>query len=472
LKTEKSVISMDWESDDYLSLIQAEYQKNQAGLNTGPTLLNPFLIPQEPDHLFGGREQQRRARTVARRDLATSSLVQRSDRLVPRVPPCALRHHSRGDSSLSTAPVPHRSIDQIERSHRITEFLHEKRQIFLWQMIIDAQQAEISRIQKLMSDSERSLLEDDENIRALSKKYKQAQAQNEATVNRCRRKTEIAVQRRSELAANLKRAMSNVSTTKSDIVKNQDDLDHYRTYTAFLKEVTPQNQETAEYFDVPAKLVGCLDGIEKGNLMLIQAVQYYKKKADDARAVIAATGPSEEETKKLDLKMEELAQIVGFPETLNEETLQEARDQDSEYERIKGEIESAYGKCFVQTGDIGPLGMLRQLENQLEAFYKRMDCISPAFIAAKAALQIKIRREQQRQLKQLKQEAEQKVKMEQALYRATRPIHKRTGRPLLMRSLPFRAGNDDDKAVQAALKEQARIEELLYADPFKPKYGT
>jgi hypothetical protein len=109
--------------------------------------------------------------------------------------------------------------------------------------------------------------------------------------------------------------------------------------------------------------------------------------------------------------------------------------------------------------------MLRQLEIQFEQFYKLLDSIAPEFIAAKTAQQTKSRRELQRHIKQIKQEAEQKVKMEQALYRATRPIQKRVGRPLMMRSLLSRTDNGDAKALQAALREQARVEELLYAPP-------
>jgi vacuolar-type H+-ATPase subunit E/Vma4 len=296
----------------------------------------------------------------------------------------------------------------------------------MWQMIIDAQRGEIARIEKEISDSEKSLTEDDENIRIMSRKYKMAQSQNEATLNRCRRKTDLAVQRRVELQALLKHALSNVSSTTAEILKNQDMVEEYRAYRAFMTEVTPPGETTNSYFDVPQTMVGCLDGIEQGNLMLVQAVHYYTEKLEKAISNVEEAASSEEIARKVDIQMQELADIIGNPASITEGTLNRGRFQESEYEKLKCLIAEAYGKCLVQTGDIGPLGMLVRLENQLEEFYKLIDQISPAFVTMKRVQQDKARRELQRHLKQKRQEAEQKIKMEQALYRATRPIQKRT----------------------------------------------
>jgi hypothetical protein len=450
------------ESDDSLRLIQAEWAKQQARLGSSTKPSNPFSIPDDVDYLFGGAQLAKKARGIARQELLHSSLIQRTDLLRPRIPSCIIKRHTGTSSLVWHSQNYYRPLDQMERSQRITEFLHEKRQIFVWQMILDGQRAEIARIDKHIAESEKSILEDEENIGSLSKKYKATQAQNESTVNRVRRKTDMAVQRRVELQTTLKRALGNVSATKSDIVKNQDILEEYRLFSSFLIEITPDNETTSEYFNVPQKLVGCLDALEKGNLLLIQAVQYYDDRMAQAMTSVEESSASDEAARKVDEKLKELADIVEYPDAINEKTFNSSKFIDSEYERLRKLIEDTYSKCLVHTGDIGPLGMLMRLENQLEEFYKRIDRVSPAFIALKQAQQTKRRRELQRQNKQLRQEAEQKIKMEQALYRATRPIQKRSGRPLILRTIPFKPDMSNDKAILAALREQSRIDDLLF----------
>jgi hypothetical protein len=108
--------------------------------------------------------------------------------------------------------------------------------------------------------------------------------------------------------------------------------------------------------------------------------------------------------------------------------------------------------------------MLLQIEDTLEDFYKRADRVSREFMATKIAERNKKRREESRAKKQIQQDQEQKVKMDQALARATRPITKRDGRALMPRSLPYKAKEGVDAAQLAALREQKRLDELLYGD--------
>jgi hypothetical protein len=112
--------------------------------------------------------------------------------------------------------------------------------------------------------------------------------------------------------------------------------------------------------------------------------------------------------------------------------------------------------------DLSTLGMLLHMEQRLEEFYAQNSLISPEFIAQKNAEHEKRRREERRIRKQIKEAQEQRIKMEQALARATRPVQKRTGRPLMERSLLRQAQPVVDVAKLAALKEQQRLDALLY----------
>jgi hypothetical protein len=56
------------------------------------------------------------------------------------------------------------------------------------------------------------------------------------------------------------------------------------------------------------------------------------------------------------------------------------------------------------------------------------------------------------------------MKMDQALARATEPFHKSDGRVLMPRSLPHRRKEEVDVAQLAAIREQERLQELLYGE--------
>jgi hypothetical protein len=106
--------------------------------------------------------------------------------------------------------------------------------------------------------------------------------------------------------------------------------------------------------------------------------------------------------------------------------------------------------------------MLQQFETVLEEFYQKIEKIRPDFVVMKQTQRDRLRREKQRTDKQIAQAAEQKLKIEHAMYRTTRPIHKRMGRPVMVRTLPFKLQVTEDKEAIAAMKEQKRIDELLF----------
>jgi hypothetical protein len=347
----------------------------------------------------------------------------------------------------------------------MTEFLNEKREIYLLQMMIDRQRNEISKIDRDVRATERSLVDQEESISFQSKRCKAMQAQNENTLRRVLRRTERAVQQRVALQTQLRRGNARVALTKSEIANNQDQLHDFHVYRDFLRLLTPDDQEPHEYFDSPKKIVQCLDSLEQGNLIAIQACRYFSAKL---QRVEREFGRGSEEFASLIAEVEgdyaRLTDVEELPDTLSAVTLARGRATDNEYERVRALVVRACANCLGEAGDAVPIAMLRQIENRLEAFYQKIDRIRPDFVAAKQAQRTILRREQHRVEQQAKQAADLKIKTQHALYRATRPIQLRTGRPLYPRTLPRVAAEAEDREAALALKEQQRIDELLYTD--------
>jgi hypothetical protein len=448
--------------DEIFELLRQEQMKAHDRLaDAGPT--NPFVLPQEAE-IFGQREVEKQRRDMTRASLMQLSLVERADQQHPTVPPCPIKRPSVTQSAMAAHP-PLTGSQRAVRIQRMTEFVHEKREMFLLQMIIDRQQSEIRKIQKTIADSERSAADEEENIEALAKQYKLTQSQLESQLSRVLRRAERVTQRRSDLQTRLKRAMGNVHMTRSSIIKNQESVTAYRQYQAFLDRLTPENLETALYFDRPSRMIERMDGFEEGNLMLIQTIRFYGEKIDEYdREFESATRESADKIVFIEDVLRRLPQIAEDESKLSSALVEKSRSQDEEYERLARHIKKVYTSCFRYAGDMSPLGMLLQLENGLEAFYGHIDRILPEFVAQKVAEREKKRREESRARKQVQQIAEQKQKMDHALARATKPIQLRTGRPLMPRTLPYQAKEGTDNAQLKLLREQERIEELLYGE--------
>jgi GTP-binding protein EngB required for normal cell division len=444
--------------EDYLPLIQAENQRQLNRLHTRPQSTNPFLLPNQTE-VFGERELEKRRRMVARQRMFQSSLVERVDMQRPPVPPLSVHGPRiiRTAMSCPAAPIP-----RVDRGGRISEFLHEKRQIYLLQMIIDRHRNEINKIQREMSQIERGMTDQESGIIELTHKYKIARTQNEQVLRRVLRRVDFATQRRLDLQRELKRAAGSVAGTKSEITTNQDLVSDYRIYRSFLTGLTPDGYETAEFFQEPSKLISCLNFLERGNLILFQACQRYGEKVGEVDEYFREEfAECEELMEKVEARM--IGNVDELPDGLNDVTLAHGKAQDTEYERVSELVEETFQKCFGIQTDVPPLGLLLKIEESLEEFYQTLETIKPEFIAMKQAQRDKLRREKQRLDKQIAREADQKVKIEQAMYRATRPIQKRTGRPIVPRVVLFKPHATEDKAAIAALREQKRIDTLLFS---------
>jgi len=101
---------------------------------------------------------------------------------------------------------------------------------------------------------------------------------------------------------------------------------------------------------------------------------------------------------------------------------------------------------------------------ELEAFYARMEAVSPEFAKAKQQKKDDERAEHARNERDVQKEVEEKIKFEKALERARMPIKRRTGRQLVGRMLPIDPRQKDAEKCHAEMLEHQRVEQLLYGD--------
>lgn len=468
---------MDESGEDNISPeVLQEYADNTFS-KTYNNSKNPFKLPIQCE-IFGFKEFEKKRIQNERESIRRMSLIQRADLQKPKIPTCILssslisKTASRKVqplSSLSTSTIlrQKREEDQ-QKSIRVTEFIHQKREIYIIQLLIDKKKEEIKQIYDNIETSEKNLIQRNEKIESDSEKIKLANTHTEMRLARAKRHLEDEITKKVDLQRKLRNVTNNVFTMNSEISKNEDQLQSFRSYEDFLKMMTPDGEEIFDYFNNPEVLLRELSIIEQDNLNLIQSCQYFDSVLEKGATVIKKK--DDETISHIDNikgQIDRLPIIEELPEDISLLYTQAFDEKDQEVHYWADLVEKIYINCFGATADVTPIVMLQRINNKLEDFYRLIELVDPDFVQSRQAIKDKQRRETQRKEKQEKQEAEIKIKMEQALARANRPIKKKNGRPVYGRTYLRKNEKKADLKLLRELKEKKATEKLLYGDPFE-----
>ena len=108
--------------------------------------------------------------------------------------------------------------------------------------------------------------------------------------------------------------------------------------------------------------------------------------------------------------------------------------------------------------------MLARIENKLEQMYNQIEFVDQNVILKIMTIRNKKKREDSRRKAQQDKDKALQDKKEQALQRAQRPSNKRNGRPLMMKSQPFKKNKKDDDKLKQILIKQLELDNLLYGN--------
>ena len=438
-------------------------------VSTGPVhtrSTNPFTLPDAVDS-FGFREQNKLELSLKRRSMRQMTLVQRAEAEKPKVPPCSTQK-TRSNSVLSTHSFSNSQGSSVryEKHPRVPEFIQQKREIYILQMLIDKKNKEIQKLSSLMKNEESDIVQKEQRIEKESQAVKFMTTKSEARLARARKKAENAARKRVELQKKHKQVATSCATIRSEIFKNEETLETYTTYRDFLAELVPKGKEMFEYFNSPKVLLDDIAFSENNNLFIIDRCEYI---GDNVEAGCDKVKKSLNETEKdinaVDAQHEKFLKLhPPEPEVqdLSEENAKYTQGIDDELLRLTELVRKTYFKCLNKDSDVSALLMLEDIEKQLHILQTKILLVDPAFIEEKQTIKDRERRDQQRKEKQEKLEIEQANKMKHTLERANRPIKKRMGRPIYGRVKLMKHEKKDEEKSGRQKMEQQRIEELLY----------
>lgn len=347
----------------------------------------------------------------------------------------------------------------------MTEFVQQKREVYLFQLFINRKKSEIQRFAREEYNQEKKLQEKEQKISEEIENYKMTTVQLEAALARQRHQAELAAQKHTTFVKNLRHSETNCSLIRSEISKNEDLLETYRPYMQFLKKFVPEGMDLFDFFKNPYTLIDEIHTIEEDNLKLIQYCQHFEEIfSNSSEKIDQKLFEYIENEKEIINRIKEIEVVENYKGSLSKKQRTEQENDETEFKHLSKIIRKTFINCFGVDADIGPLSMLERIENKLESMYNECDLVDPEFLLMKKSIKDMERREMQRKARNLKKEMEQQRKIEQAIERAKRPIPKRTGRPTLNRILPITIVKPDDELIKMKEYEIRKEKELLYGN--------
>lgn len=350
-----------------------------------------------------------------------------------------------------------------QRQQHTTQLLQEQREIFLANLLIDCHQRELDRInitkqtRKAKFDELQLTLEEDQN------RLKTVRRQLEMTRDREKLMLEEQMRKRTEIEVKVKRKRQNVDVLKVELNQLEEKKANYLLYGKLLDQM----EET--YGTRPSTIsefIDAFDRLEHVNLFLIQNSRQQASKYENSQYEVEI---ELEETKKdindLEQQIEKLKEQKNSIQLLNESN-HDTVDLDDKLEQLQNSISKTFVKCFPAAGNNqNSLTMLSMIENEIETMIKRLDLINDKEMIAQKVKQLNNQRRTEYRLEN--QARNEKIQLEKKLAmqeRATKPVKKRNGRPLVERIVIGQTKKKNTAKLEAEQYEKERLDNLLFGD--------
>ena len=438
-----------------------------SSFSSSERMKNPFTID-DSCGVFGYKDAQNLKMQMEREKLKNYTIEQRQAMLKPTNSAYISPHATRPGSKFASPPPSYRKTapnEKVPQAKRMSEFIQQKRDVFLIQLLIDQKNEEIKKINNTIYQSEKNYLESEDRFKDLTQKYKYISQQSDKAVAKQRMAAEAASCTKNELLKQLKQTTHSIGIIRADISKNQEMLENYTSYHDFLMRIKPKDKPVEWYFDDPKKLEDEFDKYEKENLFLMnQSLAIDEQMSNGAKNYSNAL-----ETIKSTLEQIENTQIEQEKENINfknaqNSVIQESQKIDDELELIKKQVHKTYVRIYGTDSQISEMLMLEKINRDIEELYSDITLLRASYYAEKQAVCDKIRREEQRVELQKQKEIIQQEKKDAAIARANKPIKKKMGRPLIPRTNIRKVRRNDDERARRIAMEQKKQEEFLFGD--------
>ncbi|KAL0220196.1 hypothetical protein RCL1_000051 [Eukaryota sp. TZLM3-RCL] len=377
----------------------------------------------------------------------------------------------------------------------VHELVQRKREMFLSQLSLQAKQKETIRLEQEMKKREDDLHRKNEKLRQQSTELELLMQENDKKAVEAIKKASEEGRRKSEKVQELKRLQNQINQLKSEKSILEDQLTEYLECKSFLLSLTPpewleeqrnllkeegkeeiDDDDIPLYFNDPNQILEIFQNLEDRNLFLIQACQEREEELDVLKSSYSAEKDKNiSHTTTMKLQVESLQSQVDQEErkleelrkSLNQSNLVEGHD--AHLQQIKQKINELHLVCNLgsqgNSGQVGSLRMLTDIEAFIDHLLAEISKIPVPQLKRAQKQQERDRREQYRAEMLEKQRQEKEKRIQDVLRRATEPIKKRTGKPVMFRSFVDKKEKTNLKdATQSVQSEDDLMQSSEYQD--------
>ena len=248
--------------------------------------------------------------------------------------------------------------------------------------------------------------------------------------------------------------------------KLEEILNQYQAYDELLRDITNTIGERPKTI---AEFMNFFEKLENESLFIVNHVEEMQAKTEETETDI------DQQIKQIQANLKEIDDEIerleheDFENTNDITQVAPSTELDKQSQLLQRQIGNVFKQCFKTTNDQNSsvfgqnsLTMLTMIEEQIEAMSRVIRKLDPLFVARKLKLLNEKKRKEQREANQRKKELEQKKKIEQMKERATKPVKKRDGRPLMYKVQVTKVTKKDPEKREREVLEKARLEQLLY----------
>ena len=372
------------------------------------------------------------------------------------------------------------SPDSNQIQDGLRDFIQQKREIFLAQLAIDTKKEELQRLDRLEREEEENLKVKEAEINLLRDQFRTFLESDGKTTMEARHAAEEKAKQRIEVSLQIKQISSQISTLRNEIAHYDEKLQECEEYKKFLEHLTPkdwrkQHPQPEMYFKQPKQLLDIMATLEEQNMFLIRHCQDAEETVERYRSrfnqmLESRDGEITKQLDERDRKQQELDEMQARNEQYKMSGDFKMGNELSREERK--ELRRAIKLFYRQLGfdaaaskDTG--AMLRRIESKMEEMTMKLEKVAredPALLKELSQKKEVERRNQERTEKNIRDKKEQEEKMLKSIQLAMMPVKKKTGRPLVQRTVPRKEQTREkmEEEMRQRLAQEAADEDLLY----------
>ncbi|KAL0233500.1 hypothetical protein PCE1_002015 [Barthelona sp. PCE] len=406
---------------------------------------------------------------------------------------------------------------QKQGKEDLNTFVSRKKEMFFLHLNYNIKRREIQKLETAIKKREDMLKKEEEIYNENKKRFEKTVQQADKQAVLAIKKADQQIRKRAEKIAELKKLNITLAAIESEKSRYLEQLSENRRIKDFLDSLIPQDFKkqqytklaeiydlanvsdvTQEMFDNSAeqywvnseRLLNIFSDLEEKNLSLIQTKQEREEQFEVLKKQY------EESLLELQKKQNSLdSQVNELQELIHKEEIEQSSGSvetmkivgNFDYSKIEQQIANLYSMIqdqnnrneisasMVEDFKVNEDGqqaekdntnlssithMLTEIETYLDGMFGRLRSLDPKILAH--AVKIKEQRESERRRKELiiKNEKERQARIKKVLERATAPVKKRKGKPIMFRSRPSKK----IKKVVKVEKDDNKNEIDVYAD--------